>query len=230
MNCPRCQTPNPPEALFCLSCGLRFHTEQKYSDPPPQSNLRNGLALTSLILGAVSLLTCSLFFVGAIVAMALGVIAIVRANSSPEEYGGKGLAIGGIAMSMISLLAGSFVAFKVIPNIINSQIAVNEANVISHVYKAGYSQYQFRESNGRFGTIEELGSAGLIDESFLRRSISDSGYRIEVRLKDNSFEIHATPVEYGWSGRRSFYMTTDYAIHAADKRGRAATIKDPYYY
>lgn len=229
MNCPGCQTTNPREAVFCLNCGFRFQFEQM-PVAPPQPELRQGLALASLVMGTVSLFTCSLFFAGAFTAMALGVFAIVKANSNPEEYGGKGLAMGGIAMSMVSLLAGSFIAFKVIPTVIDSKIAVNEAAVAQSVYRAGYAQYEFYESRGKFGTLEELSSAGLIDESFLRKSIADCGYKLEVSVREKTFEIGATPTSYGWSGRRSFYMTTDYAIRAADKRGMAAGSRDPYYY
>lgn len=186
--------------------------------------------MTSLILGAVSFFTCSLFFIGALTAMAFGVMAIVKANSNPDEYGGKGLAMGGIAMSIVSLMAGSFIAFKVIPRALDSQIAVNEANVAQEVYKVGYSQYEFHESHSRFGRLEELDSAKTIDASRLTQSVTGYGYKIEVKVLEESFEVLATPINYGWSGRQSFYMTSDYRVRAADRRGRAASSKDPYYY
>lgn len=229
MNCPRCQTVNPYQAIFCLNCGFKFQFEQTPADSQ-QSNLRQGLAVASLVIGALSFLTCSLFFIGAFTAMALGVMAIVKANSNPDEYGGKGLAMTAIALSIVSLLAGSFVAFKVIPRMVESKISNNEYKVARQIYQIGYSQYKFYELHNKYGSLEELQSAGLIKESNFREVVNGYGYKLEVSVKEESFEIGATPISYGWSGRRSFYMTTDYEVRAADKRGRAASSRDPYYY
>ncbi|HEV2340753.1 MAG TPA: hypothetical protein VGS15_03005 [Candidatus Acidoferrales bacterium] len=42
-----------------------------------------------------------------------------------------------------------------------------------------------------------------------------------------SYELSATPVDYGKSGKRSFLMDREGKIHAADKRGATATSDDP---
>jgi hypothetical protein len=48
MNCPRCQTVNPAQAIFCLNCGFKFQFDAPPVDPQ-QTNLKYGLAMTSLI-------------------------------------------------------------------------------------------------------------------------------------------------------------------------------------
>jgi hypothetical protein len=59
------------------------------------------------------------------------------------------------------------------------------------------------------------------------------GYHFRYRTlatadpKNQTFELLATPDEYGKSGRRSFFLDGAGRIHAADKRGTAATSDDP---
>jgi hypothetical protein len=73
--------------------------------------------------------------------------------------------------------------------------------------------------------------ASLVDEHLAAGE--QGGYRFRYRNAsgadpDNtSFEISATPFEYGKAGRRSFFLDTTGKIHAADKQGALATASDP---
>lgn len=78
----------PPEAIPLNYAGAAV---------PPKT----GMAVASLVLGLLGVFLCPVF---GIVALILGIIAVVRANARPTEYGGKGLAIGGICVSAFSLL------------------------------------------------------------------------------------------------------------------------------
>ena len=72
-----------------------------YATPP---DARNGLAVAALVLGILGLvLMC--FPVG-LVGLILGIVALVRANALPAHKG-RGLAIGGIVCSGVSLLLQS---------------------------------------------------------------------------------------------------------------------------
>jgi hypothetical protein len=59
------------------------------------------------------------------------------------------------------------------------------------------------------------------------------GYHFRYRTvatadpKNQTFELIATPDEYGKTGRRSFFVDGAGRIHAADKHGTAATSDDP---
>lgn len=59
------------------------------------------------------------------------------------------------------------------------------------------------------------------------------GYHFSYRVvssadpKDQTFELGATPDDYGKTGRRSFLQDGAGRIHAADKHGTAATTDDP---
>jgi len=81
--------------------------------------------------------------------------------------------------------------------------------------------------SGEFGTLKQLIDAQQLDASF---GEVKNGYKYEVRLRppDNkSYEVLATPTEYGFKGNRSFYMTDDGVLRGADKKGEEANSADP---
>jgi prepilin-type processing-associated H-X9-DG protein len=61
----------------------------------------SGLAIASLVLGILGIFTCG---VGALVAIVLGIVALVQINKSQERLKGRGLAIAGICVAAVSLL------------------------------------------------------------------------------------------------------------------------------
>jgi len=66
------------------------------------------LAIVSLVVGILSLFCCA-WFVPGIAALIMGFIAKGKANSDPANYGGAGLALGGIITGAISLILGVIV-------------------------------------------------------------------------------------------------------------------------
>lgn len=66
------------------------------------------LAIVSLVIGILSLLCCAWFLPG-IIAIVLGFVARSKANSDPANYGGAGLALGGIITGALSLVIGVIV-------------------------------------------------------------------------------------------------------------------------
>src|SRR5215813_5896468 len=65
---------------------------------------RTGMAVTSLVIGVISILTLGLFLVGALVGLILGLVALRRTQREPARYGGAGYAIAGITTSAVSLV------------------------------------------------------------------------------------------------------------------------------
>ncbi len=59
------------------------------------------MAVTALVLGILGVVMCPLF---GIVAIVLGIIAILRVNREPHRHGGKGMAIAGLSCGGASLL------------------------------------------------------------------------------------------------------------------------------
>ncbi|HSD45793.1 MAG TPA: hypothetical protein VLB87_04190 [Pyrinomonadaceae bacterium] len=80
---------------------------------------------------------------------------------------------------------------------------------------------------GRYATLEELDSQGLIDSAL--GSGVKSGYRFTIELTDHNdvltnvqrpgFEAVGVPVEYRSSGMRSFYTDETIVIRGADNHG-----------
>jgi type IV pilus assembly protein PilA len=162
------------------------------------------------------------------IALISGIVALYRANKSPQEYGGKGFAITGIVLSSLTILLVPIVAAIAIPNLLAARRAANEGSAISTIRTLVNAEntYTSTTGNGNCGDLQSLISSGLIDNSYA--SGEKSGYRLTVKiLGPKSCEISATPtVSKGVTstGIRSFYSTSDdgWSIHAADKGGMPA--------
>ncbi len=88
--------PQPPQPPLDNAIG--------YDVPPPRNS---GMAITSLVLGIVSVPLLCLFGVGiltGITGLILGIIALVSISKNPQRLGGRGLAIAGIIVSACSFL------------------------------------------------------------------------------------------------------------------------------
>ncbi len=111
----------------------------------------------------------------------------------------------------------------------NSQlIAANETAAILQVraIASAESIYMSTAGAGSFGTLTQLVEAGAVSPTL--GSGQKGGYRYEVKVAPASYEVTATPVQYAFTGLRSFYMnSTDGVIHSADKKGAAADATDP---
>ncbi len=89
-----------------------------------------GWAIASLVLGLLSLPTLGLLGVGAVLGIVFGVVALVKADRQPATYGGRGLAMSGIAASVLSFLMIPFIgiiAAIAIPSLLRARIASNDA-------------------------------------------------------------------------------------------------------
>lgn len=94
--------------------------------------------------------------------------------------------------------------------------------------------YQSLAGRGRlFGTLRQLRDHQLIDE-VLAEGVKD-GYRFRIRTDPGSsteapsFEVRAIPLEYGVTGRWSFYIDETFLLRGDDKAGEEANSNDPEY-
>ncbi|MGB7069792.1 MAG: DUF4190 domain-containing protein [Pyrinomonadaceae bacterium] len=76
-------------------------------NPPPVAGggPNSTLAMVSLGLGILSLPCCGFFVVG-IAAMITGFMAKNKASNSPSQYGGRGMALAGIALGALTIVIG----------------------------------------------------------------------------------------------------------------------------
>ncbi len=69
------------------------------------SGQNNTLAIVSLVLGILSIPCCG-FIIFGVAALVTGFMAKSKADQNPNEYGGRGLALGGIILGAITILLG----------------------------------------------------------------------------------------------------------------------------
>jgi len=105
-----------------------------------------------------------------------------------------------------------------------SPLATNEAIAKSllRTVTGAEATFQLTKGNERYGTLEELVSQGLVSKDLLEKY----GYKIEVAVSANRFEATAIPVEYGKTGRFSFFIDESGVLRGGDHGGGAATFSD----
>ncbi len=96
MYCPKCGTENPDGAGLCSNCNWVLGKDTTTSENPNAKT--SGLAIAALVFAILAFFT---FGLTAIVALILGIIAIVKIEKSKGALKGKGLAIAGIVVPII---------------------------------------------------------------------------------------------------------------------------------
>ena len=105
-------------------------------------------------------------------------------------------------------------------------MASNQAaavQVLRTIHQSEQGNYQVQK---KYITLDELGRNNPEFHSLIMASL---GYRHQVRPSQDgkTYEAFATPIEYGKTGRISYYATEKGIIHASDKGGREAGREDP---
>lgn len=191
-----------------------------YSDIQPQQRGRKGLAVASLVLGIISIPTLGLLIVGAITAIALGVIALNRTKKEPATYGGKGMAIAGIITSVLSLLL--VVVFAVVtaivtPTMLDTLKSGRETASLNSLRTIHNNEAAFNAMNARFATLKELVEAQLLDPNYAEgASVGGYAYSSSSVSKD-TYCVHA--VRTGDSvARRDFVICEDGIIRYVESK------------
>src|SRR5229473_2057296 len=119
----------------------------------------------------------------------------------------------------------------------------NEAAVIANLRKIAVAIRTYRDAWGRFPqSLANLGPAGkegaspetanLLDAQAASGTIEGYSYRYVIlpvvgAQTETRFEVAATPLVYGKTGRKSFLLDARGALHGADKQGAPASDSDP---
>ena len=100
----------------------------------------------------------------------------------------------------------------------NEMIAISVLQLIAN----GEENYKKTAGNGTYGNIDELVEHKLLGKEMLDKY----GYRFAIATNAHGFEAVATPVEYGKSGKRSFFIDQTGVVRGDDKGGGPATVAD----
>jgi type II secretory pathway pseudopilin PulG len=136
-------TPRP--AGYRPASGSRPSAYRPAAGPP-----RTGLAIASLVLGLLSFFTCGLAGIGALTGLVLGIVALAKESRQPRTYGGRGMAIAGVILNAIGVLALPMAAAIAIPSLLRARVAANEAAAIADVQTLISAQVAYGSANGGY--------------------------------------------------------------------------------
>ena len=96
------------------------------------------------------------------------------------------------------------------------------------MYTIAHTQEQYKKDKGAgsYGTLEQLMAA----EMFPKELLENSGYKFEMTTSGDKFEVFATPVEYGKTGKMSYFIDQTRVLRGADRNGASANSSDPPIY
>jgi hypothetical protein len=102
---------------------------------------------------------------------------------------------------------------------------VNERRAMSSLHSIAYAQSRYKEEKGKatYGTLEQL----LAEHMISPNSLEGFGYRLDLMVTGEKFELTATPLEYRKSGMFSYFIDETFVLRGGDKNGAAATSSDP---
>lgn len=88
---------------------------------------------------------------------------------------------------------------------------------------AAQENYKKGKGKGSYAaTLDDLRQAGSLEEDLQE----NQDYKFEMSVSGSKLEVTATPVQYGTSGKRSFFIDESGTIRAADHAGQRATVAD----
>ena len=101
----------------------------------------------------------------------------------------------------------------------------NEGRAMGMLYMLAYHQEQYKQDKGagNYGTLEQLIAAKVMPKEML----DNSGYKIEMTVMGDKFEVTAVPEEYGKTGTMSYFIDQTRVLRGGDRAGAPATSSDP---
>lgn len=122
---------------------------------------------------------------------------------------------------IIAMVAGTTAAMSAMKqgsSEMNEMIAMSGLEMIA----SAESMHKENEGKGSYGSLDELVKQNLVQKEFLDKY----GYRFEVTASGDHFEATATPVEYGKTGKRSFFVDQSGVVRGDDHNGGPANVMD----
>ena len=100
----------------------------------------------------------------------------------------------------------------------------NERQAMSMMWTIASTEQMYKMTKGSsYGSLEQL-----IEAKYLpKERLDNSGYKFELTLAGEGFQISAVPVEYGKTGKLSYFMDQTHTLRGADHGGAAANASDP---
>ncbi|HKG59226.1 MAG TPA: DUF3352 domain-containing protein [Pyrinomonadaceae bacterium] len=106
-----------------------------------------------------------------------------------------------------------------------SPMVQNERTAIGAMYMIAQAEMTYKKTkgNGSCATLDQLTAANM----FPKEMIEKTGYKFELTVSGDKFELSAVPSEYGKSGNMSLFIDQTFILRGGDRNGAAATASDP---
>ncbi len=111
-----------------------------------------------------------------------------------------GAVAGPVVIAIIAIIAAI-----AIPNLLESKTAANETSAIATCYEFCSAEELYAAKYGKYGTVEQLRDADLIDERLAGGIKSEYHFSLTVGEDGQTWSMTAVPGAPGMGGRRSFY-------------------------
>ena len=169
----------------------------------------------------------------------LAFIPVTVVNSEPTEFG---LVRENGGWRLLSLGLVLFDVPQLSRQWAEQDLKKRERDAVEALRQLGDAVQTYRRAWGKLPeSLAQLGpapqdqispdQADLVNEEIAAGSLGGYSFRYRILPSpdgtDSSFELAATPQEYGTSGRRSFFRDAAGKIHSADKHGAVAAPQDP---
>jgi hypothetical protein len=150
------------------------------------------LATAALVCGVVAMLGC---LPVSLVGIVLGIVALVRTKGNPQRYGGKGLAIGGIATGVAGLIIYPLGAFMLWPAFMRGMETGMRQVCAANMQQIGHALYAYAQQDGMFPEKDADWTARLLNAGYIKQ------------------EQLLCPSQMAMSGTSYFYVP-GYGIHS----------------
>ena len=214
MLCPGCGTNVADVSLFCSTCGKPFAPAQGASAglpgsplPPGAAAQTSGKAIASLVCGIINIFP--LF----IVAIILGHISLSEIKKSAGRLKGEGLAIAGLILGYLGIVAIPFiliVAAIAIPNLLRARMAANEAAAVASMRAVIDAEANYQATHQEAGFTCRLPEMSGLDPALvggLRHGYSFLLQNCAAATEGGPvvrFQLVVSPLAKGTSGIRAF--------------------------
>jgi competence protein ComGC len=128
----------------------RMNNDPSLASAPAPKN--NNLAVTSLVLGILSVLACGVGIIFSIPGVITGIMGLRRVKSSQGSQKGHGLAVTGIVLSAVSLVMLPIIgllAAVAIPNFVKAREAAQRNACLVNMRMIDASKEQWRVENNK---------------------------------------------------------------------------------
>jgi len=168
------------------------------------------MAIASLVCGIVNVFPLS------VIAIVLGHISLSQIKKSAGQITGRGLAIAGLVLGYLGIVAIPFIliiAAIAIPNLLRAKIAANESSAVGSVRILETLELDYRQQHPNDGftcSLSELNSLGLSDPRLLTGQKNGYSFSLQNCAAASSggpvtrFQITAVPTTLHTSGMKAF--------------------------